>query len=139
MVAVGVHVPFSAVNGTPTRAVPRTDGASVLRKVPGATPWVATEVATASSYPRCFTVTRIAMFLRRSSGVGVYAVPVAPVIGAPSASHWKLVLPAGVHLPGSAVSGWSTCATPVTVGGTETVNFPGRTSSVGWDFTRSVL
>src|SRR3954469_4283308 len=127
MLAFGVHVPLSAVSGTPTWAVPWIDGASVFRNVPGATPRVGTEVVTAWSYPRSFTVTWTAMVLRRSSGAGVYAVPVAPAIGVPWASHWWRILPAGVHERGCAVSGWSTCATPLTVGGAEALNFPGRT------------
>src|SRR5689334_8950949 len=139
MVAFGDHVPLRAVRGTPTCAVPVTDGATVFRKVPGATPSVPTDVATALSYPRWLTVTWTAMALRRSPGLGVYVVPVAPAIGVPSASHWKRTVPAGDHVPACAVSGLSTWATPETVGGALAVNRPGATSAVAPDFTRRVL
>ncbi len=68
--------------------MPITAGSRELKNVPGATGRDAADVATASAYPVWLTVICTVICLRRSSGVGVYVVPVAPLIGAPSASHW---------------------------------------------------
>ena len=65
--------------------------------------------------------------LRRSAGVTLYVVPVAPSIGSPSAIHCRWILPAGVHVPALAVSTWSTCAVPEIVGAVVTRNCPGAT------------
>ena len=116
MEALGVHVPLSAVSGTPTWAMPTTVGSRVLRNVPGAIGAVGAELATASSYPVWVAVTRSAIDRRRSAGVTLYVVPVAPSIGLPSAIHCRWILPAGLQVPASAVSTWSTCGVPEIVG-----------------------
>src|SRR4029079_3595353 len=142
MVALGVNAPACAVRATPTCGVPVTAGGTVLRNVPGATALVGAEDATASAYPRWRTFTWSEICLRRTSGVGVYAEPVAPTIGTPSASHCSAqraargshcgaTRPAGSHTRADAVSGWSTCGTPAIDGGVRTSKAPGLTALVG--------
>src|SRR4051812_2437562 len=139
MAAFGVQVPLSAASGTPTWAVPTTAGARVLRNVPGAIGAVGAELATASSYPFWVAVTRSVMTVRRSAGVTLYVVPVAPSIGLPSAIHCRWIRPAGVHVPGPAVSSWSTCAVPEIVGADVTRNWPGATAVLTSESTAFVV
>jgi hypothetical protein len=75
-------------------------------------------------------VTRTERVRRTSAAVGVYVVWVASAIGWPSASHWRATVPVGAQLPVVAVSTWSTCGVPVTVGGADAVNCPGATAAV---------
>ena len=111
----------------------------MLRNVPGAIGAVGAELATASSYPVWVAVTRSVTTVRRSAGVTLYVVPVAPSIGLPSAIHCRWIRPAGVQVPASAASTWSTCGVPEIAGAAVTRNWPGATEALTAEFTAFVV
>ena len=113
------QVPDVAVRRCPILAVPLSFGRRDAVRVPGVTTAgseTACTVGEPDLMPLTFTVRlRLAVY-----GVGVYAFAVAPVIGAPSSSHWywKLV-GAGLQEPVAAVTGAPTTGEPTIAGWVE--------------------